>query len=70
MKKLLNVFALCLSLFLGISCKYDDSELWTAVNDHEERIAKLEILCNQLNTNILSLKTIVTVLNEKDFVII
>lgn len=68
MKKLLNVFALCLSLFLGISCKYDDSELWTAVNDHEERIAKLEILCNQLNTNILSLKTIVTVLNEKDFV--
>lgn len=38
------------------------------MNDHEERIAKLEIFCNQLNTNINSLKDIVDVLNTKDYV--
>ena len=38
------------------------------MNDHEERIAKLEIFCNQLNTNINSLKDIVNVLNTKDYV--
>ena len=43
-------------------------EIWDKLNDHEERIAKLETFCNQLNTNINSLKDIVDVLNTKDCV--
>lgn len=68
MNKLLNVLILCLGIVISSSCRYDDSELWTAVNNHEDRISKLEVLCNQLNTNVLSLKAIVTALNKADFV--
>ena len=60
---------LCLVLSAGVlllsSCHKD---IWDKLNDHEERIAKLEIFCNQLNTNINSLKSIVDVLNTKDCV--
>lgn len=50
------------------SCKYDDSELWNEVRDHESRIAQLEELCNQMNTNISSLQTIVSALQDNDYV--
>ena len=50
------------------SCKYDDSELWNEVRDHESRIAQLEELCNQMNTNISSLQTIVSALQNNDYV--
>ena len=41
--------------------KYDDSEL-------RGRIEKLETFCNQLNTNVTSLQTIVEALQSKDYV--
>jgi hypothetical protein len=50
------------------SCKYDDSELWNEMMDHENRIVQLESLCNQMNTNISSLQTIVSALQENDYV--
>lgn len=50
------------------SCKYDDSELWNEVRDHESRIAQLESLCSQMNTNISSLQTIVAALQDNDYV--
>ena len=50
------------------SCKYDDSELWNEVRNHESRIAQLEELCNQVNTNISSLQTIVSALQDNDYV--
>ena len=50
------------------SCKYDDSELWNEVRDHENRIAQLESLCSQMNTNISSLQTIVAALQDNDYV--
>lgn len=66
MKKLLTLAAL-IAVTLS-SCKYDDDYLWKSVNGLEERIAKLEELCKQMNTNISSLQTIVTALQNNDYV--
>ena len=57
-----------LTLMVVVSCSYDDSALWDEIFDHEERITKLEDLCNKMNTNITSLKTIVDALQKNDYV--
>ena len=64
MKKILLLAALLLSV---VSC-YDDSKLWESIEDHELRISELEKLCTEMNTNIASLKTIVTALQNNDYV--
>lgn len=55
---------------LGVGCseKFDDTSIWDKLNDHEKRIAVLEELCKQMNTNIDALQTIVEVLEKKDYV--
>ena len=51
------------------SCtEFDDTAIWEELRSHEARIAKLETLCDRMNTNISSLQTIVLALQEKDFV--
>ena len=42
--------------------------IWDKLNDHEVRIAKLEAFCNQMNTNISSLQTLVNAINARDYV--
>lgn len=66
MKKLLT-FAALIAVSLS-SCKYDDDDLWNSVNGLEGRVAKLEELCKQMNTNISSLQSIVTALQNNDYV--
>lgn len=52
-----------------IACaKFDDSEIWNKLDDHEERIKTLETLCTQMNTNIGALQTIVAALQKNDYV--
>ena len=64
--KLLLVVAL---LFVaGCSKEYDDSLLSGRVDDLENRVSKLEQLCQQMNTNISSLQTIVTALQKNDYI--
>ena len=41
MRKIFTLFTLAFTIALS-SCKYDDTDLWNAVNDQEERIAALE----------------------------
>ena len=65
---LITIFSAVVFTVGFISCKYDDSELWDEVRDHEDRIAQLESLCNQMNTNISSLQTIVAALQGNDYV--
>ena len=48
---------------------YDDSALWEKLREHEDRISQLELLCSQQNTNIAALQTIVSALQENDYVI-
>ena len=58
MKKLLSLL-MCGLLLFGCGDKYDDSALRNDLNDLENRVAKLEELCKQMNTNISSLQKIV-----------
>ena len=67
MKKLL-AFAALLAVVAFTSCKYDDDDIWNSVHGLENRVAKLEELCKQMNTNISSLQTIVTALQNNDYV--
>ena len=57
-----------LLLMVGCSKEYDDSALVGRVDDLESRVQRLEQLCQQMNTNISSLQTIVTALQNNDYV--
>ena len=67
MKKLL-AFAALFAVVALTSSKYDDDDLWHSVHGLENRVAKLEELCKQMNTNISSLQTIVTALQNNVYV--
>ncbi len=62
-----RILFLALTVLLAVGC-YDDAALWDQIRDYEERIVSLEKLCNQMNTNISSLQTIVAALQDKDYV--
>lgn len=64
MKKLFMLFAIATLVCAGCSDEYDDSALRNDLNDLENRVAKLEELCKQMNTNILSLQKIVEALQD------
>jgi hypothetical protein len=54
---------------LSFSCiPHDNIAIWNKMMDMEQRIADLEILCNQINTNIQALRDIVSALEAGDFV--
>lgn len=65
MKQLFR-FWIVAALLLMVGC--DDSALVGSVDDLESRVQRLEQLCQQMNTNISSLQTIVTALQNKDYV--
>ena len=69
MKKSLLYFLTAIMLF-AVSCSesYDDSALVGRVDNLENRVAKLEELCKQMNTNISSLQSLVTALQNNDYV--
>lgn len=68
MKELSIMFAIAVLLCVGCGEKYDDSVLNNRVDNLENRVAKLEELCKQMNTNISSLQTIITALQNNDYV--
>lgn len=67
MKKLLTMAVMVTAIVLS-SCEYDDGKIWDSVHGLEDRVVKLEELCKQMNTNISSLQTIVTALQNNDYV--
>ena len=57
------------AVIMAAGCKkYDDTDLQNRVGSLENRVAKLEELCKQLNSDISSLRTIVTALQNNDYV--
>ena len=70
MKKLLTLF-IAVSLLCVASCSeggYDDTGLRNELTDLANRVAKLEQLCQQMNTNISSLQTIVNALQQNEYI--
>ncbi len=51
-----------------VSCEYDDSAVWDEINSLNDRVATLEQLCNQMNTNISSLQSLVNALQQNDYI--
>ena len=68
-KSLFFIFAIWFAI-LGVGCseKFDDTQIWDKLNSLETRVAALEQLCRQMNTNITSLQTIVEALQNKDYI--
>ena len=56
-------------VIFAIGCsKYDDSQIKTDITELEQRIATLENLCSQLNTNVTSLQSILSAVQSRDAV--
>lgn len=67
MKKL--IYSLCITLLLGVSsCKYDDTYLSKRVENLEQRVTNIEVLCQEINTNITSLQNIFNVMESNDYI--
>ena len=65
MKKLFTI--LCTSLLLTVSaCQHED--IWNELRDHEQRIEQLEKLCRELNSNVEAMQTILTAVQQNDYV--
>lgn len=59
-------FSYLLCMILLISCsKYDDSAVKDDIRNLQDRVTKLETLCNVTNTNLSSLQTIVDALQQQ-----
>lgn len=48
--------------------KFDDSNLWNSINSLNNRVERLETICDKMNTNISSLQSIVQALQTNDAV--
>ena len=64
MKKL-HLLLLGLTICLFSACH---GKLWDAIDDLDVRVARLEELCKEMNTNITSIQTIVNVFQSNDVI--
>ena len=64
MKKL-SLLLLTLTVCFFTACHKD---IWAELENLDQRVTKIEELCKELNTNITSLQTIVSVLQSNDFI--
>ena len=64
MKKI-TTFLLVLVMGLFTACH---DEIWDAIDGLDGRLTKLEELCKEMNTNIVSLQTIVSALQSNDYI--
>ena len=68
MKRLFTLCAIVVAVVVSSCSKFDDTDIWDKLNDHESRITALEELCKQMNTNITALQTIVEALEKNDYI--
>ena len=64
MKKLIIIITALLS---ALACTNLD-DILEQLRDHEQRIQKLETLCTQLNSNVEAIQTILTALEQNDYI--
>ena len=64
MKKIFTMAVAALLLAGPTSCSYDDSDLWTAVDDVKDRVDALEAAVSGVNGNLSALQTIVEALRN------
>ena len=67
MKKLLTLTTMFFALVVS-SCSYDDTGIWDSINNLEQRVFELEQTCEEMNSNISAMQTILTALQNNDYV--
>ncbi len=70
MKRVFWVWAVMVALFWSGCAEqgYDDSVLDDRLNDLEQEVEELRDFCNQLNSNIASLQTLVNAMQSGDYI--
>ena len=68
MKKLLVMMLLVLVGAVTWSCKYNDDDIWNAVEDLNSKVEAMDKAVKQANTDLISLRSIVEAL-QKDITI-
>ncbi len=48
--------------------KFDDSELWSAINQNSQKIAALQEQCNKMNSSIVTLQQLIGAIESGDFI--
>ena len=67
MRRILSLLAVLLAVFVS-SCAYDDTGLWNALSNLENRVATLEELCKETNTNLGSLQQLVDAISKNEHI--
>lgn len=67
MKKLISI-TLSIIFGLSISACYDDSAIRGDISDLQKRVTSLELLCSQMNSNIIAIQTTLNSLNQNDYI--
>ncbi len=68
MKKIFSMMVLAVSMLVSCTSAYDDTAISNRIDGLEDRVAKLEEMCRQCNTNIASLKAIVDAIDGNDYI--
>lgn len=69
MKKIIYSLMLVLGMSVALSCeKFDDTDIWKEISALQSRVGKLEDMCKEMNTNISSLQSIVSALQNNDYI--
>ena len=61
-------FAAIIITFLSVIACTNLDDILEQLRDHEQRIQKLEALCTQLNSNVEAIQTILTALEQDDYI--
>ena len=65
MKKLFTI--LCTAMLMAVTaCQNED--IWEELRNHEQRIEQLEKLCMELNANMQAVQTVMTAIQQNDYV--
>lgn len=67
MKKFLSIILAAVIGFSITGC-HDDSRLQEDISDLQKRVSQLELLCSQLNTNLVGIQTLVNSLSNNDYI--
>lgn len=63
------IFIAVFSIITAASCsEFDDSKLWEAINKNAQDIADLKERCRQMNEDIVKLRTIVSAIEDGDYI--
>ena len=61
------IFTLIALVLISFPSCYDDSAIREQLEDHEQRLSELETLCDKMNADLSTLKTIVEAYKEATY---